>query len=105
VGQRTLGYGPEVTVRLFYHPQVQNDVASLPANLRRRLRSAVESRLTSEPRRYGRPLRASLHGCWKLRVGDYRVVFRIDEAEVWILAVLHRKRAYEMLASRADWAP
>jgi len=31
-----------------------------------------------------------------LRVGDYRVVFKIVGNEVWIFGIIHRKDVYEM---------
>ncbi|MGB9719548.1 MAG: type II toxin-antitoxin system RelE family toxin [Candidatus Anstonellales archaeon] len=36
--------------------------------------------------------------CWKLRVGDYRVLFDIDEKkkEVRVLKVGHRKNIYKL---------
>ena len=91
---------------LLYHPQVAtDDLSSIPRNLERRLAKAIESRLTTAPERYGDPLRASLKGFWKLRVGDYRVVYKIVQREVWILAILHRKRVYEAVLPRHGWEP
>ncbi|MDQ2912605.1 MAG: type II toxin-antitoxin system RelE/ParE family toxin [Chloroflexota bacterium] len=69
--------------------------------MRERLGRSLKTRLTSNPERYGAPLKGSLRGYWKLRVGDYRAVFRIVGNEVWILAVLHRSRVYETAARRA----
>jgi len=37
----------------------------------------------------------TLRGYWKLRVGDYRVVFKIVDEEGWILGVIHRKKVYD----------
>jgi mRNA-degrading endonuclease RelE of RelBE toxin-antitoxin system len=34
------------------------------------------------------------------RVGDYRVVFKIEESEVWILGIIHRKDVYEKIKKR-----
>jgi len=50
----------------------------------------------THPEVYGRPLRHTLRGYWKLRVGDYRVVFKIKGAEVHILAIVHRKETYRV---------
>ena len=81
---------------LRYHPAVgEDDVPGIPRNLRTRVARAVEARLTTAPEQYGVPLRGSLKGYWKLRVGDYRVVFKVVAAEVWILTVRHRKTVYE----------
>lgn len=91
---------------LRYHPAVvAEDLPSLPANLRSRVLQAIGSRLSSSPERYGLPLRGTLRGYWKLRVGDYRVVFEISRREVWILAVLHRKKVYDMVGRRAGGEP
>jgi mRNA interferase RelE/StbE len=91
---------------LLYHPLVStDDIPSMPRNLQRRLAKAIESRLTTAPERYGEPLRASSKGYWKLRVGDYRVVYKIVRQEVWILAILHRKKVYEAVLPRYGWEP
>ena len=91
---------------LRYHPLVAaEDVPDIPRNLRTRIARAIETRLTDAPDRYGLPLRGSLKGYWKLRVGDYRVVFKVMAGEVWILTILHRRAVYERVASRASWRP
>jgi len=87
---------------LRYHPKVvEDDLPNIPANMRERLSRSIKTRLTSAPERYGAPLRGSLRGYWKLRVGDYRAVFRVVGSEVWILAVLHRSKVYDTAARRA----
>ena len=87
---------------LRYHPKVvEDDLPNIPTNMRERLSRSIKTRLTSAPERYGAPLRGSLRGYWKLRVGDYRAVFRVVGSEVWILAVLHRSKVYDTAARRA----
>jgi len=87
---------------LRYHPKVvEDDLPNIPANMQERLSRSIKTRLTSAPERYGAPLRGSLRGYWKLRVGDYRAVFRVVGSEVWILAVLHRSKVYDTAARRA----
>ncbi len=76
------------------------DLKEIPKNLQRRIVRAIEARLTSEPEKYGTRLRQSLAGLWKLRVGDYRVVFEIESGRVRIWAIVHRKRAYEEATRR-----
>ncbi|MBI5810896.1 MAG: type II toxin-antitoxin system RelE/ParE family toxin, partial [Deltaproteobacteria bacterium] len=63
----------------------------LDSRTKSRLKNAIESRLMTAPHQFGEPLRKNLKGNWKLRVGDYRVVFKILGTEVWILGVIHRK--------------
>jgi mRNA interferase RelE/StbE len=54
----------------------------------------------TEPGKYGHPLRKPLSGYWKLRVGDYRVVYKISRNEIWVLAILHRDKVYRFAAKR-----
>ena len=52
-----------------------------------------------DPIGFGKPLRYSLKGHRRLRVGDYRIVYRIaaDKKIVVIIAIKHRKDIYEDL--------
>ena len=86
---------------LVYHPDVRSqDIPSISRNLRERIARAIETRLTTEPERYGESLRRTLKGYWKLRVGDYRVVFKVVRNEVWIYGIIHRRDVYERIARR-----
>ena len=85
---------------LRYHPDVKTDISVIPPNIKTRLKKAIETRLTAVPHQYGEPLRKTLKGYWKLRVGDYRVVFKVVENEIWILGIMHRKDVYEKIKKR-----
>lgn len=90
-----------MSFELRYHPDVKTvDIPLLDGRLRSRIKKAIEMRLTEAPHLYGEPLRKTLRGYWKLRVGDFRVIFRIKGKEVWILGVIHRKKVYEMIGRR-----
>ena len=49
-----------------------------------------------EPRRFGKALQHQLQGLWRYRIGDYRVVCRIQDEyiTVLVLAVGHRRHIY-----------
>ncbi len=86
---------------LCYHPDVRNeDLALIDRKTKDRIRKAIEERLRTAPHEYGEPLRKNLKGYWKLRVGDYRVVFRIVESEVEILGIRHRRSVYDDIGGR-----
>lgn len=86
---------------LIYHPDVRDvDISALNKTLRKRIKKAIETRLSTEPHQFGEPLRKTLKGYWKLRVGDYRVVFKIVKKEVRILGILHRKKVYDLVGKR-----
>jgi mRNA interferase RelE/StbE len=52
------------------------------------------------PQEYGLPLRKNLGGYWKLRVGDYRVVFKVEREIVFVLGIRHRKNIYKDIRGR-----
>lgn len=51
---------------------------------------------TDNPRQRGKPLTANLAGCWRYRVGDYRVVCEIEDHQLMVLVVrvAHRRDVY-----------
>ena len=86
---------------LRYHPDVRDiDIPKLNETLKKRIKKAIEERLPLSPHQYGEPLRKTLKGHWKLRVGDYRVVYKVAENEVWILAIINRKDVYKKIVKR-----
>jgi mRNA interferase RelE/StbE len=50
-----------------------------------------------DPRRFGRALTNDLKGLWRYRVGDYRIVAKIEDDRfiVLVLTVGHRREVYE----------
>jgi mRNA interferase RelE/StbE len=89
-----------MSYRLLYHPLVSDDIEGWPENIKDRIRSAIESRLLSDPVRAGRPLRQSLVGHRKMRVGDYRIIYRVQGDAIVILKIGHRKDVYEKVEPR-----
>lgn len=70
------------------------EIARFPKADLRRIRKAIEEKLTAHPEVFGKPLRFSFKGHRSLRVGDYRVIFRIDKATVKIFLIAHRSAVY-----------
>ncbi|OGW53005.1 MAG: addiction module antitoxin RelB [Nitrospirae bacterium RBG_13_43_8] len=90
-----------MTFALRYHPDVRDvDIPKLNETLKKRIKKAIEERLSISPHQYGGPLRKTLKGYWKLRVGDYRVVYKVDGNEVWIFAIINRKDVYTKIIKR-----
>ncbi len=79
---------------------VEEDIPHISNAWRIKIKSAIEENLVMHPDIYGKPLRRSLRGYRKLRVGDYRVVFRIDGGRVKIFAIAHRSVVYKTLERR-----
>ena len=86
---------------IFYHTKVvKEDIVSLSRVWRDKIKFAIEEKLTIAPDFFGKPLRRSLKGYRKLRVGDYRVIFRIDGNKVYVLAIMHRSIIYKRITNR-----
>jgi len=86
--------------RLLYHPLGAEDIEDLPENIKDRLREAIEKRLAPDPVRAGRPLKQSLAGHRKMRVGDYRVIYRVQGDVTMVLKIGHRKDVYRKVKPR-----
>ncbi|MBI5208984.1 MAG: type II toxin-antitoxin system RelE/ParE family toxin [Elusimicrobia bacterium] len=88
---------------LLYHPLIARDIISINRDIRQRLAKAIQERLSSHPESYGKPLSGDLAGYWTLRVGDYRVVYRVVKHEVWIFAIINRRDVYSEVMNRLSW--
>jgi mRNA interferase RelE/StbE len=86
-----------MTFSVIFHPEAAKEIARLDADTKERLKNAIIERLMTEPSLYGKPLRGTLRGYWKLRVGDYRVVFGMDNNDIIVYAVCHRKKVYQLV--------
>lgn len=79
-------------------PEAQDFYAAADPPLARKLDRCF-SRLELEPRRHGniRRLSGDLAGLFRYRVGDWRVLYRVDEQaqRVHLLVIAHRREVYE----------
>lgn len=86
---------------IYYHPLVvKKDIPRLSSSVSKRIRQAIETKITVSPEIYGLPLRGTLKRYWKLRVGNYRVVYEIVKYQVRILVIVHRKDVYDLARNR-----
>ena len=90
-------------LKVVYHPKViTEDIPALPKVVSARIKKAIENKLLTHPETFGEPLRGSLVPLWKLRVGDYRIVFDVQGSKVYIHAISHRKNIYNKVANNRD---
>jgi len=86
---------------LKYHPAVKkSDLPKIDKKNRIMIKRAIEKRLAIHPEIYGRPLQRTLKGHWKLRVGDYRIVFKVSDNDICVFGIIHRKDVYKQIESR-----
>ena len=83
---------------ILLEPRVQErDLPKISLDWRLKIKLAISGKLSKHPTLYGKPLRHSLHGFFKLRVGDYRVIFSVSGNKVIIATIRHRKDGYDDL--------
>jgi mRNA interferase RelE/StbE len=91
---------PVLMFQISYHPKVPHDLERINKTEILRIRDRVDKKLSAKPQLYGIRLRGELREYWKLRVGDYRIVYKISNKNVFILAIKHRKEVYKMAEDR-----
>jgi mRNA interferase RelE/StbE len=81
---------------VFYHKAaVANDIPQISPTLRDHIRDTIAAKLYLHPELYGNPLRRTLKGLWRLRVGDYRVIYQIQGQTVLIVSIPHQSTVYK----------
>ncbi len=83
--------------RIEYLEAVATDLKAISKLEKAQIKKAIEKKLTIDPISFGKPLQYSLRGLRRLRVGDYRVIFQIEEKSKTVLVVKigHRKEVYD----------
>ena len=83
-------------MKIKYHPKVKNeDIPRLSSDIAVRIEKAIRNRLMINPIKYGLYLHGSLKGYRKLRVGDWRIIYRVAVKEIRIIAIGNRKDVYQ----------
>jgi mRNA interferase RelE/StbE len=80
-----------------YTESAAEEISSLDGTIKKIIKKAIEDKLMIDPLKFGLPLRRNLLGLFKLRVGNYRIIYQIKKTEVIVLvvAVGHRRMVYE----------
>lgn len=86
-----------MTYKIQYHPDIKKDLKKISKSDQKKIRSVIEEKLVKDPVRFGKPLQYSLKGCRRLRVGDYRVIYKVTQSTITVLIVKigHRREVYE----------
>ena len=84
-----------MTYRIEWRPRARKAFLALDKPVRRRIGEAVEA-LTADPRPAATKMITGAHGVLRIRVGDYRVLYTIDEGQliVLVLDAGHRSEIY-----------
>ena len=81
-----------------FEPRALRELKKLDRTGQRRIAGFLRDRIAGHhaPRSSGKPLTGDKIGLWRYRVGAYRIVCRINDAEraVLVLRIAHRKDVY-----------
>jgi mRNA interferase RelE/StbE len=78
----------------------KKDLPRINKKMKKRIRASIENSLMLEPVKYGDPLKRTLKGYRKLRVGDFRIVYKVEQDNTLIFGICHRKDIYQKSKSR-----
>ena len=80
-------------MQIFLSSKAEKQLSKLPRKMRDVIISRIE-RLAEDPLARSKKLR-NREG-WRYRVGDYRVLYTIENKKLIILSVAHRKEVYRI---------
>ncbi len=80
--------------RILYKSSVRRDLKQIDPKNVTRILGEIRMILGRNPRA-GEPLAGQFKGLFKLRIGEYRIIYTIIERDVLILRIRHRGKAYE----------
>ena len=86
--------GTIVTFKVLLHPKAAKELQKTEKHIHTRIIERAKQ-LRENPGKIGKPLKQS--DFWSLQVGDYRVIYEIDQnkKQVIILFVGHRSKVYD----------
>jgi len=85
-----------VAYKIAWTSSAKRSLQKLPEKVGHAVIEFIYGPMAGNPHRIGKPLRLQLAGLHSARRGDFRVIYRIDEAKarIDILAIEHRSDVY-----------
>ena len=88
-----------MTFHVNYLPQAIKSLEKMDKFTRKIIFEWIDKNLEgcSDPRIHGKPLSANRAGQWRYRVGDYRIITKIEDDKLIILVITigHRRDVYK----------
>ena len=82
--------------RISFAPKAAHQLANLPRTAQQRIRTRIDA-LAENPRPRGVVKLVGVEGAYRLRVGDYRMIYRVEDVDllVLVLKIGHRRDVYK----------
>jgi mRNA interferase RelE/StbE len=95
MGRSEGGARPHVTYAIIVAPAARRQLRKLDPVARRRIQAAIDL-LAENPRPPAAKRLVNFTGEWRVRIGDYRIVYDIedDQLVVLVLSAGHRREIY-----------
>ncbi|MDA4118870.1 MAG: type II toxin-antitoxin system RelE/ParE family toxin [Thaumarchaeota archaeon] len=82
-----------MTGKILYKSSVSRDLKHIDSKNKERLLTSIRTVLAENPKA-GEPLRGEFEGLFKIRVGDYRIIYALVGENVLILRIGRRSNVY-----------
>ena len=70
------------------HPLVlEEDFKKISPVEQKHLLKSIQKKLSLDPEHYGKPLTGDFQGYWRLRVEDYRVIYRVVRNKIVVFVI------------------
>ena len=81
--------------KIIFTEKAVHDLSNIDNENQERIAIKLKS-YSKEPLKYARKLISPKIGSYRFRIGDYRVIFDIDDDKIIILRIGHRKNIYKL---------
>lgn len=83
-------------MKYIFRPTAEKKFSKLDSQIQARIVKKLEFFISSsDPLEYAESLTQSKIGQYRFRIGDYRVIFDIEEEKIIILTIGHRREIYK----------
>ena len=85
--------------KILFSSEFEESFKKLDKSVQKIIRHWINNRLVNieDPRTFGKPLVGDLKNYWRYRIGDYRLIVKIEDNKLTILMIDigHRKNIYK----------
>jgi len=85
-----------LSYNLIYTHRSLKDIRKLDKDIRKRIGKALK-RYEKDPMKFASKLTDSKIGTYRFRVGEYRIIFDVEENDIVVLRIGHRRDIYRKL--------
>lgn len=86
-----------MTYRIKFFVDAEKAFDKLDRTIQKRITKYLLTRVVNDPFSCGKPLTANKSGLWRYRVGDYRIIAKVENNElvVVVVGIGHRSEVYQ----------